>query len=725
MKYFLCILSLLGILSLTSAQDTIKKNPKVGVVLSGGGAKGFAHIEVLEALEKAGIRIDYIAGTSMGAIIGGLYAAGYSPQQIRQIIEKTDFTELFIQEKDRNFIPFFDKSYKEKYLLNIPFSNFRISFPSAISKGQGPLTMLTDLLAPVHHIKDFSQLPIPFFCIATDLATGSEERLEKGFLPLSILASGALPTLVEPIKIDGKTLVDGGVVNNFPAKALRNKNMDIIIGVDLGSGLMKAEEITSLVKIVSQIISYRIIYKTDFERDYVDVLIKPDLKNYVATDFDKKDSILLKGKIAAEKVFPKLQEIAKMQGYDTLNRPRIKTLPENMHLFLTQMNIEGSKTYDDKYIHRKTNIHIPENATVKKLSTGVSALYSTGNFNRVYYELNDNSDKESENITLHLNEKDNNAIKFGLHYDDVYKTGLLTNVTINRLILSNSTASLDVVFGNNFRGYFNYFIDNGVLPSVGLNTTFNTFIFNFDDMKNGDYPIRRIRNFNQQIYLQSTIKEKYAVGAGMEYSHISFTPFSNLMVKTFEKTKVDFLNPYFYIQADTRDNPNFPIRGFKFNATAKYIPFSSIESFYIIKGNLSYYIPINKRLSVEGESFFGTSINELPSEYKYFIGGYFEQNLCNFQKFLGLPFAYTSGNHAFTLFGGLKYRILKNHYARGFVNFANVEDNFVDLKYFKYKYSSYGFGYGYDSPFGPIHLLYAYSPNQHKGALNVALGYWF
>ncbi|MDR3273688.1 MAG: patatin-like phospholipase family protein [Flavobacteriaceae bacterium] len=728
MKYFFCILSIIGVFNFSSAQDSLKTNPKVGLVLSGGGAKGFAHIEVLEALEKAGVRIDYIGGTSIGAIVGGLYAAGYSPSQIRQIIKKTDFTMLFIQEKERDFIPFFDKSYKEKYLVTIPFNNFKILLPSAISKGQGPLMLLTDLLAPVHQIKDFSQLPIPFFCIATNLENGEEEQLENGFLPLSILASGAFPTLVEPVKIGGKTLVDGGIVNNLPAKALKNKGMDIVIGVDLGAGLMKMEEMNSLIKIIDQIISYRINYKTDYERDYIDVLIRPDLKNYTVTDFNKMDSILLKGKIAAKKAFPKLEEIAKMQGYDTINRPRLKALPQNMYLFLNQLNIEGNTTYSDKYLRRKTNLYVPENTTVKKLSTGTTALYSTGNFNRVYYELSNNPDKESENVTFHLDEKDNNSVKLGIHYDDVYKAGLLTNVTMNRLLLSNATVSLDVVFGNNFRAYLNYFIDNGVLPSIGLNSTFNSFGFNYDEMKNGEYLIKRLQNFNQQVYLQSTLNEKYAVGGGMEYTYIKFSPFLGQTTKIFEKTNANFFNPYFYIQADTRDNSNFPSKGFKFNAVAKYIPFSDTDDFkefYIVKGNFRYYIPLGKRLSVESEGFFGTSFNNLPLQYKYFLGGYFEQDLCNFEKFLGLPFGYAAGNHALSLFGGLKYRILKNHYARGYVNFANIEDEFIDLQYFKYKYSSYGIGYGYDSPFGPINLLYTYSTNQCKGVFSVALGYWF
>lgn len=705
----------------------IKKNPKVGLVLSGGGAKGFAHVEVIEAIEKAGIKIDYISGTSMGAIVGSLYAAGYSPKEIKKAIENIDFVGLFLQEKDRSFIPFIDKSYRDKYLFTLPFDNkLKFTLPTAISKGQGSLLLLTNLLSNVHDIKDYSKLPIPFLCIATNLETGDEEQMENGFLPLSVLASAAYPSLIEPIKINNKLYIDGGIVDNFPAKALKDKGIDIIIGVDLGSGLQKAEDIKSLINVINQIISYRINMKTDFERSYVNLLIKPDLKDYSVTDFDKKDSILLKGKLAAEKAYIELKKIAKLQNNkDTINNT--KEIPVNKNLYVTTLNIEGKNSYDTKYIKRKIGIEIPGNTSIKDISKGISALYSTGNFNRVYYQIQNNKEKnDSIKLTLFLDEKNNNSLKLGIHYDDVYKASILTNITLYKLLFKNSSLSTDIVFSNNFRTYINYFIDNGVYPSIGFNTNFNAFNFNYSDLKKSKYIINRIRNFDQQIYFQSTLKEKYAVGLGLEYSYINFSPFKSN--PTFLKDESYFINPYFYIKVDTRDNANFSSRGFKINAIAKQILVSNapnFNDFTIIKGDLNFSIPITKKLFIENQDFLGTSFNSPAMQYKYYIGGYFEQELYNFKRFLGLPFAYTNGNHLISLYSSINYKILKNHYAKLYVNYANVENYFKDIKYFNYKYSSYGIGYGYDSPFGPINLLYTYSVNQKKGVFSVGLGYWF
>jgi NTE family protein len=712
-------------------QDSVRVRPKVGLVLSGGGAKGFAHVEVIEAIEKAGIKIDYISGTSMGAIVGSLYAAGYSPAEIKKAVENIDFVELFLQEKNRNFIPFFDKSYREKYILTLPFNDFKFSLPSALSKGQGPLMLLTYLLNDVREIDDYSKLPIPFFCIATNLATGEEEQLESGFLPLSVLASAAYPSLIEPVKIGDKIMIDGGIVNNFPAKALRNKGMDIIIGVDLGAGLQKSEDINSIFNILSQIMSFRINIKTDFERSYVDLLIKPNLKNYKVPDFDKKDSILSIGRIAARKAFPALVEIAKAQGYDTINRPRMETSPSEKHVFITKFDVIGNLTNDITYIKRKMGVSVPQNTSIEKLNMGVSALYSTGNFNQVYYEIKDDPAKESQQVILYLDEKNNNSLKFGIHYDDIYKASLLANVTLNKLFLKNSTLSIDVVFGNNFRSYLNYFIDNGVYPSIGFNASFNSFNFNYSDVKKNEYVFNRLRNYNQQIYIQSTISEKYAIGAGMEYSYTSISPFlSNTYIKNvdFSKDESFFYNPYFYIRADTRDNAHFPSRGFKLDAVAKSFLFSNapdFEKFSMVMGDLSYSIPISKRLSIESLGSLGISFDNPSLQQKYFLGGYFEQDLLHFKRFLGLPFNYISGNQLISLYASLNYRVLKNHYLKAYANFANIEEKFEDIKYFKYDYSGYGVGYGYDSPFGPINLMYTYSVDQNKGIFNVGLGYWF
>ena len=186
-KQFL-LLGLLLNISVTAAQNT----PKVGLVLSGGGAKGLAHIGALKVIEEAGIKIDYIGGTSMGAIIGGLYASGYTANQLDSIFRNNDLSQLIQDNFPRSSKSFCEKANQQKYALALPFDNFRVSFPAGISSGIDVYHQLVQLLHHVNQVQDFNALPIPFVCIATNIESGEPVLLNKGYLPEALMASGTL-----------------------------------------------------------------------------------------------------------------------------------------------------------------------------------------------------------------------------------------------------------------------------------------------------------------------------------------------------------------------------------------------------------------------------------------------------------------------------------------------------------------------------------------------------
>ena len=219
-KALLIAYCLLPIASFSQNQDTIKR-PKIGLVLSGGGAKGFAHIGVLKVLEQAGVKIDYIGGTSMGAVVGGLYSSGYSASQIDSIFTNTNFDELLKDYIPRTTKSFYEKRNDELYAISLSFKKFSIGIPIALSKGMYNYNLLTKLTHNVRHIRDFNKLPIPFVCVATDIEKGEEVVIHSGYLPQALLASSAFPTLFSPIELNGKLLVDGGVTNNYPVEEVR------------------------------------------------------------------------------------------------------------------------------------------------------------------------------------------------------------------------------------------------------------------------------------------------------------------------------------------------------------------------------------------------------------------------------------------------------------------------------------------------------------------------
>ena len=204
-------------------------------MLSGGGAKGLAHIGVLKVLEEAGVRIDYIGGTSMGAIVGAMYSAGYSAQELDSIFQQLDFDKLIQDKTSRRAKSLHERYLYDRYTVALPFNNFKVGFPRSVSKGQNIYNEFVKLLYPISDTYDFSKLSIPFLCVATDIETGGEVLLESGFLPKAIMASGSFPSLFDLIEIDGKLLTDGGIVNNYPIDEVKAKGMDIIIRVDVQS----------------------------------------------------------------------------------------------------------------------------------------------------------------------------------------------------------------------------------------------------------------------------------------------------------------------------------------------------------------------------------------------------------------------------------------------------------------------------------------------------------
>ncbi len=239
-KLFLFLGVIISIFSYSQVKENlvIPPHPKIGLSLSGGGAKGFAHIGVLKVLDSMGVKVDYIGGTSMGAIIGGLYATGYTGKDIENIILNTDFYNVLSSSSPRQQTSFFSKNV-DKYLLKIPIQKGKIVLPSSISSGQKNLAMFKELFQNYSSVQDFSKLPIPFFCIATNIETGGVKQLESGDLSQSIMASSAFPGLLDPVKIGDSLYVDGGITINYPSGPLKKKGMDIVIGVNLDQGFEK------------------------------------------------------------------------------------------------------------------------------------------------------------------------------------------------------------------------------------------------------------------------------------------------------------------------------------------------------------------------------------------------------------------------------------------------------------------------------------------------------
>ena len=553
-KYFLIFLLLLPMM--LQAQ---KKQPKVGLVLSGGGAKGFAHVSVLKAIEESGIQIDYIGGTSIGAIIGGLYAAGYSAVQIEKIILETDFFTLLRDVNPRRTKTFFEKEHGEKHSFVLPVTKGKIGLPQGVSKGQNVLNYLTYLLSPVDSISDFSKLPIPFFCIATDVETGKQVKLTNGSLPLAIRASSSFPTILTPVEIDEILLIDGGIANNFPVDEMKKTDADIIIGIDVQGKLFDKEKLQSVLAVLNQITSYQMYQKNPKQIALTDVYIHPDISDYSVVSFDKVPQLLKKGEEISIYFKPVFDSIASLQTRIKKPIKKIKKLPK---FLINEIEVKGNKNYTRAYILGTLKLEVGDSISYKEMSAKIDYLTSTGNFKRIDFAFEKN--KTDRKLVLRIKESTKKAdLRLGVHYDLMYKTGVLVNYNHKNLLIKNDVLSVDVIIGDRPRYNLEYFVDNGFYYSFGFSSRFNSFR---TDVKSNTGGINIIdlqyKDFTNAIHIQTTFDRKFAIGIGAEYKSIS-SKTETLATSSgapFIYDKSDYLNAFSYVKLDTYDDKYFPTK---------------------------------------------------------------------------------------------------------------------------------------------------------------------
>lgn len=713
--YLICVFAYLASYSQIKENLVIPKNPKIGLSLSGGGAKGFTHVGVLKVLDSLGVKVDYISGTSMGAIVGGLYAAGYTGKDIERVVMDTDFYSLITDPKPRQETSFFSKSV-DKYLLTVPLRNGKVSLPSSISTGQRNVYLLKELLKNVSNIDDFSKLPIPFMCVGTNIESGRMQIFEKGDLVSSILASSAFPSLLEPVKIGDSIYVDGAMSVNYPSKPLKDKGIDIVIGVDLNQPLAKRENLNSVISIMNQIIDFGIKKETINQYKYTDINIKPDLSGITATSYDNKRQILDSGYVEALKYVDILNKLPKRK----FERIRSSINPIYSSVYkIDSLAVENATIYKSNYIRGKMGLTLPSMQTYGSVNKMIDKLYATNNYRFINYDIIQQDNRNY--LKLYVTEDEaRHFLKFGLHYDEIFKTGLLLNYSAKRLLFRNSNLSMDIVVGDNPRYYFNYFIDNGYIPGFGIYSTGMTF-----DLKNFDNNTTETWDwFRNEVFLQSVWKDKFAIGGGL--SHDYFESERNGTNKNIEK----YLNPYLFLKSDTQNDKDFPTKGFYLNAEGKIIDLfnSELEKKPItIKADIKMNFSISKMFTYRLNLYGGITIGEetLPSFYQYRVGGIFEQPIANYKQFGGYQFASLNDNNIFIASNDFQLRFGKNYFLVGNFSLANMFSSIKFDEAVKLNYSSIGLTAGYKSPLGQIKLNVSKSLNKHKGIFSVILGHWF
>lgn len=716
------------------SQDTLKR-PKIGLVLSGGGAKGFAHIGVLKVLEQAGVKIDYIGGTSMGAVVGGLYASGYSATQIDSIFTSTNFDELLSDYIPRTTKSFYEKRNDELYALSLPFNKFSIGIPIALSKGMYNYNLIAKLTHNVRHVRDFSKLPIPFVCVATDIEKGQEVVLRGGYLPQALSASSAFPTLFSPVEIDGRLLIDGGVSNNYPVEEVRKMGADIIIGVDVQDDLKDRKSLKEATRILVQISNLQMIESMKEKITKTDIYLKPDISGYTVISFDQGKEIIRKGEDAAYTVYDKLMLYTSMEGLKVQQKHCITDT-----LQIQNITVNEIKDYTSSYVIGKLNFKEGSTITYKDLENGINNLNATQNFSVISYSLQQNGNKDD--LIINLTENPNRTyLKFGLHYDGLYKSAILVNLTQKKSLFRNDVLSIDVGLGDNFRYNLDYYVDNGFHFSFGCKSRYNQFNRNVDtDFSNGSLfsqlGINSLNadfsDFTNQAYLQTIFVQKFLIGAGLELKHLK------IKSKTLEDTNPvfensDYASVFGYLKYDSYDNKYFPKKGWSFNGDLQSFLYSTdytgqFNRFTIVKFDAGVTRTFFKKLNLKLQAEAGAAVGEESVHFLDFVlGGYGYNTINNFRHFYGYDFISIAADSYIKALATVDVEFYKKHHLNLSANFANAQNKLFSTGNWLSTptYSGYAAGYGFETIVGPIELKYSWSPELTKGYVWFSFGFWF
>ena len=733
MKKLYPLLFLFSLVFSAVAQD--QKKPKIGVVLSGGGAKGLAHIGVLKVLEEAGVKVDYIGGTSMGAIIGGLYASGYNARQLDSIFSVVDSDALLQDYIPRTSKNFFEKRNDEVYALTLPFNKFRVGVPTALSKGLYNYNLLSRLTSHVRYERDFSKLPIPFVCIATDIETGEEIILKEGVLPQAILASGAFPSLYAPVEINGRLLIDGGVTNNYPIEEVRKMGADIIIGVDVQDGLKDRNSLGGASGVLVQITNFNMIEKMEAKRQQTDIYIKPDIKGFSVISFDQGSEIITKGEEAAFAVY---EDLVKLGGQKEARNQAGSILTDTLQI--NDVSVNALNNFTRAYVLGKMRLKTNSTISYKRLNDGFGNLNSTQNFSSISYSFEKSG--EGDKLVLNLRENPvNRYLRFGVHYDELYKSAVLVNVTQKKLFFKNDVIAAELILGDNIRYNLNYYFDNGFYWSFGFNSRFNGFNKNIQTDFSGGASLTSLdvesiniefSDLTNQLYAQTIFAQRFLLGGGIEHKYLRIES-ETLRNTTPLLENSSYFSLYGYLKFDSMDKNYFPKKGFKFDGDFKSLFYSTdyhnnFEPFSIAKADLELVHTFWKRITLKLQSEGGFAIGERTVPFHDFIlGGYGYNMINNFRHFYGYDFLSLSGDSYVKGEIGLDWEFYKKNHLNLTGNFANIGNNIFESDNWipKPSYTGYAVGYGMETFIGPIEIKHSWSPETHNHFTWFSVGFWF
>ena len=749
-----------------------KLRPTVALVLSGGGAKGTAHVSAIKYIEELGIPVDLVVGTSMGGLVGGLYSLGYSVHEMDSIVRNMDWEWVLSDKLSRDYITYTDMKYKEKYLLSIPFyyerdyyrmkiadenrfdnvkqheilhigadneqgpdflkHNLLGSLPSGYLYGQNVNNLISSLTIGYQDSIDFKTLPIPYVCVAADMVTGKAKIWHSGRIKDAMRSTMSIPGVFAPVKTQGMVLVDGGIRDNFPTGLAKEMGADIVIGVDLEQGKRSYVTVNNLADIAAQTIE--MLGREAYEKNIQipDVTIKPSLPEYGSLSFSTQavDSIMARGWKAAQAQDSLLRKIAAQTSGKYISQNRHKAfIFHSDSLVIADVDITGVLPKEKELLKNRLNLKFGQKISREDLDNIVAQIYGTQAYDYVTYELLGAT--EPFRLVLNCKKGPIHQLGIGVRFDSEEVVSVLLNLGLNAHTLQGNKLDLVGKISTNPYVQLHWSYDIPKVPTLNasfstrwtdmnlLNFRDNTLNFNFVDSK-------------LELYF-SNIKWKHLdINSGLrnDYFNVRNLKSSQIMGDyDLSLLRNNFLSLFAEGRTETLDDGYFPTKGMDAGLSYSWVfagfphpvsRFHTIQAdakFVLSVGDLFAFIPSFNMRFLLGE--------DVPVPYFNAIGGslagrYVDQQI----PFIGINNLSAMKNVLTVFRTDYRFKIIKNHYVTGIINYARDSDDFVS--YIKgLGYFGVGVEYAYDTIFGPMKINLHWSSLNERAGAYLSVGYNF
>jgi len=719
-----------------------QKRPKIGYAFGGGGAKGIAEIGVLRVLEEAGIRPDYITGTSIGSIVGGLYAIGYSVEDLEQLSNEIDWNYYFNDEINRTDLPIEERLISDRYQLKLNIEDGKIKLPGGFVQGQKVGLLLSQLTLPAHGVEDFDDFDIPFRCVAADFETGDPVVLGSGSLAKAIRASMSIPSVFEPIEIDGRLLIDGGVVRNLPVQEVKAMGADIIIAIDVTSPLYKKDQLSSFVTVLEQAGSYRLAESIKDAKELADIFIHPDIDEFGALDFDNNDTLMARGAAAARAKLPEILALLANQRQDSLAARGI-VIPESFDI--NNIYVKGTSEESRQLSDKIVNVTSKNGFSVKKVEDRIKVLFGSNYIKDAYYEVIEDEDGNYE-LDIDANLESGKYIQISANYDSDLKAAFLLNATYRSKGLRSAKLSADLKLSEHPLLLAEYVVHSNAKSALGLslNLRLNHYPGFFYDEEGDLDESFKINHYSTDMTIFGALGNHIKISGGIGLERYA------QRAKLFEGDSKDLeLNQAILNVGFLRDNQDrelFPTKG----------SYLSLDGKFAIAGNLVQprldteieleafnkfarfqfrnVFPVSPQFAVEWYNDAGWIDFEQDNFLNQFYLGRAVPGELTHVEFVGLDYAELAVTRY--ALSGIKLRLepKPNIYASAMFNYGSykanefiqvIDRNTITSTAVSKKIIGVGGELGFITPIGPGRFTAEYNLEETRANFSLHLGYAF